>query len=367
MPHRLLSLDGWRALAILAVLLSHATMRPTLAPAAVGDFLTGTPFRGDVGVNVFFCISGFLITTLLMREEADSGRVRWLRFLGRRALRLLPVYFAYVLAVVGLWSMRQQPWDFWQLAPSLTFTVEIWSPGAWSWPLAHFWSLSVEQQFYLVWPLLFIVVPPDRRVPFVAALTLTLPLLRGGLYLTHQLQPLALPMLRSADFLLMGGLAALLQRPLGGWLKKHPRAAAGSLVFALGLWTVNHHATSFGVPVPVRFAFERVVAIPLMAAGFTLAIAATALAPSGLLVRVLNSRPLVWLGTISYSTYVWQQLLLDPTLPSPKWWQRFPANLFLAVAAGAASYYLWERWFLRLKRPLASRQPSTRAAAPVAV
>ena len=141
---KLPSLDGWRAVSIGLVLVQHSTMAAGFPPAL-------TPWikrfdLGSLGVQFFFVISGFLITWLLLQEQARHGRISLKHFYLRRALRILPVYFFY-LFVLGCLTRYEQPGYLW--AANLTFTTNyFWPPEG----TAHFWSLGVEEQFYLLWP-----------------------------------------------------------------------------------------------------------------------------------------------------------------------------------------------------------------------
>jgi peptidoglycan/LPS O-acetylase OafA/YrhL len=152
--HYLPTLDGWRAVAILAVLCCHAGW-PTAALA---------PY-GAMGVSVFFALSGFLITRRLM----DERRIDLKDFYRRRAFRILPPIVVYlaVVAVLGL-GLRVIPMDRSQLLASLFFYRNYLTPPvSQGWYTGHFWSLAVEEHFYLVWPVLLSIVG-FRRARWVA-------------------------------------------------------------------------------------------------------------------------------------------------------------------------------------------------------
>ena len=149
--HRRPALDGVRAVAVAAVVAYHL------------DALQG----GFVGVDVFFVMSGYLITTLLMRERSHTGAISLRAFWGRRIRRLWPLAWAVLLAVaaaglVGVWDADQQRRLPGQTAASLLNVANWWqlTHGGYTElfvapsPLRHFWSLAVEEQFYLAWPLL---------------------------------------------------------------------------------------------------------------------------------------------------------------------------------------------------------------------
>src|ERR1017187_6342941 len=145
---RLPSLDGWRAISIMMVLGAHAEHTNGFPNAfhAIFKWL----FDGTLGVLFFFVISGFLITWLLVFENDRSGHINLKHFYARRALRILPVYYAFILTLVclQLFTVYTQSVSAW--IGNLTFTTNFVTANVW--PSGHLWSLSVEEQFYLLWP-----------------------------------------------------------------------------------------------------------------------------------------------------------------------------------------------------------------------
>ena len=148
---RLPSLDGLRAISIFLVLLGHAggTHGLVRLDLGIGDY-------AHLGVVVFFVISGFLITRLLLSEHAKKGQVSLQRFYTRRALRLFPASYTYIACITLLWLsgiLHLEPRDLWH---AVTYTVN-YLPGR-TWQVGHLWSLSVEEQFYLLFPVLLILL-----------------------------------------------------------------------------------------------------------------------------------------------------------------------------------------------------------------
>ncbi|HSV12970.1 MAG TPA: acyltransferase, partial [Tepidisphaeraceae bacterium] len=139
---RLPSLDGLRAVSIALVLLQHASLTPSFpfALAPLGD--------AGFGVHIFFVISGFIITLLLLDEERENDGISLKRFYLRRMVRILPVFWTFLL--IMLLARRIYVGEFFQAA-TFTAGMGLWStPGTWN--TAHGWSLAVEEQFYLLWP-----------------------------------------------------------------------------------------------------------------------------------------------------------------------------------------------------------------------
>jgi peptidoglycan/LPS O-acetylase OafA/YrhL len=163
---RIPSLDGLRAISIIFVIFAHTAGGMNL-PEWVGRLELSL---GPFGVRIFFAISGFLITSLLLYEKNKRGEISLSAFYKRRALRILPVYYFYILTVlvldrfVGPTSIA--PSSFFGAA---TFTTRLW--GDWrhndfpssDWPLFHTWSLSVEEQFYLLWPIVLCLLTSRHK------------------------------------------------------------------------------------------------------------------------------------------------------------------------------------------------------------
>ncbi len=160
-------LDGLRAVSILLVILSHV----------VENGFNGAWSLGPVGVTSFFVISGFLITLLLLRERRKTGNISIPGFYQRRALRILPAYAAlmggiFILQVTGWYTIPGSSW-----IRALTYT-SCFSLLSMATVLAHTWSLSVEEHFYLLWPVLFKYCRPRQAVVLLSAYIALAPLVR---------------------------------------------------------------------------------------------------------------------------------------------------------------------------------------------
>ncbi|MFE3599399.1 acyltransferase family protein [Streptomyces sp. NPDC059142] len=299
-----LDIQGLRAVAVGLVVLSHAGV------AQVSG--------GYIGVDVFFVISGFLITSLLLRELATTGRVSVRSFYARRALRLLPVS-SLVIAVTlgGAWlflskaRLAEYAGDAlasalyavnFRLAASGTDYLAQNGPPS---PLQHFWSLAVEEQFYLVWPLLLLltwrITRGRRRLAAVPLGVVCLGSFAAGVLLTDSSAPWAY----FASFTRAWELGAGALLALGaGRLERLPAALAAPLTW-LGLGCVTLAALSYDdtTPFPGHHALLPVAGTVLVLAG------GCAPAPHGA-GWLLGRRPLVWLGGLSYGWYLWHWPLL---------------------------------------------------------
>jgi peptidoglycan/LPS O-acetylase OafA/YrhL len=347
---RISSLDGLRAVSIAYVVIAHVFgdggPEPTALPLA---FLAPL---GTLGVRIFFVISGFLITTLLVREQAAVGRISLTGFYARRTLRIFPACYLYV-AVVAILSAFQvlvlKPHD---LAFATTYTMS-YAPSP-SWWVLHLWSLSCEEQFYLLWP--GVLALGGRRWAERAAWAAIVgpPLFRVAWWMVFA-TPLAVGRsFPAVDALATGCLCALRQddwapvtrRWRDGYLWILATAAVALILFPQDV------LPRFAGRV-VRFAFNTL--LNAVIAGWMLG-SVTSVA-RGPMTRLLNTAPLIRLGVLSYSLYLWQQLFVG--------FRGLGSVVVIAASLAAAlcSYSLVEGPLLRLRgrlRPTAALQ----AAAP---
>ena len=336
------SLDGLRAVSIALVLLGH--LRGTRGFArldlGVGDY-------GHLGVVVFFVISGFLITRLMLSEQTKSGRVSLGLFYARRVLRLFPASYAFITVVWLLWAtglIHLQATDIWH---AVTYTVN-YLPGR-SWQIGHLWSLSVEEQFYFIWPCAFVLLVTPRRAGWAAAAVIVFgPVARSAAWLflrgTPDYDLEFFPMV--ADCLASGCLLAFVSGWLEGkrWYLQLFRPAYSAGLVALILM-INRYEGYTVVSVFGTSVVNLSLAILIHRSVYCFR------DPIG---RVLNWRPVAFVGVLSYSLYLWQQLFLNRN--STAWINAFPQNLALAIAAALGSYFLLEKPFLKLRSRLRGRE-----------
>jgi peptidoglycan/LPS O-acetylase OafA/YrhL/lysophospholipase L1-like esterase len=305
-------LDGIRALAVLAVLATHAGI----------PFLPG----GFVGVDVFFVLSGFLITSLLYDELVVTGRIDLGGFWTRRARRLLPAALVMIVAVVAARALFVP--DSVAALRGDAIATALWS-GNWRWalqgtdyfaqggtpsPLQHTWSLAVEEQFYLVWPLLLLACCAVRRRRLLA---LSLAGVAVSALATYVLARVASPGRvyfgtdTRAQQLLVGAALAALLAPTWRWRAatrlgmRSPQPAGRRplpLVLSIcGLAALTGVATAAdGAPGEFRHGLLLLTAL----AGAAL-VAGVVLDSGQPVARLLSTRPLVGIGRISYGLYLW--------------------------------------------------------------
>jgi len=343
------ALDGLRGISILAVLAYHSGLLP----------------GGFVGVDLFFALSGFLITRLLVAEHEQMGRIRLLDFWARRALRLLPALGAAVGLAVVVSRAIEMPLEPLWIAATLLYAGNLLIGYGHVYPiglLSHGWSLGMEEQFYLVWPLLVALAMRwgVRGVGLVAAALSLGPAIWRSLYVAgHPGNPYSDPELWTRvyfapdmrfDAIALGCLAG------AGWsFLSTPGRRADLVALGTGLlgavWLAD---------VCLNAEIGTLVSQPLLFSATSLASTAivVAAARETRLLRPLEWMPLVALGRISYGLYLYHVIVfvgLDAWPVAVRW--------LVAIGLAAASFQVWERPFLRLKRRFARPVEGASAAA----
>ena len=339
------TLDGWRAIAIGLVLVDH-TVNSTACAAGSLQWC-GRITVGQTGVNLFFGISGFLICSRLLQEFQRTQRISLAGFYIRRAFRILPPALLYLATMTTLALTRQILVSKAELVGSLLFFRNYlgFESGFYT---AHFWSLSLEEQFYLFWPTLLIgllALPRRWGAPCAAGLALAVAgwrhasLGRALMMYGHLPPGFVFRTGVRADGLLLGAALALALRSGAVRLERAPGWMWASLL-VIYIAVVSH----FGMQPTI---WESAL-VPVL-------IAWTAYHPAAVPSRILEWPALSWVGRISYGLYIWQQFFfpwahIAAPLPAV---QRSPLGIPAALACAAASYYLLERPALRLGHRLA--------------
>jgi peptidoglycan/LPS O-acetylase OafA/YrhL len=334
------SLDGLRALSVFAVILGHTR----------SAFLDRIPFRGafrngDHGVAVFLVISGFLITHLLLKELRQEGQINLKRFYLRRTFRIFPPFYVYllVIALLGWWQVVYVTPETMAAAATYTWNYlripDIWIVG-------HSWSLSLEEQFYLLWPACMKFF--SRRTNFkiaIAVIALSPAIRVATYYAWPEMRGYTTTMLHTRlDTLMVGCFLSLAIDLNAGqrWrrLALHPAVPILAILFFLF------------VDPPIEQRWDGRYLLPLGLSLENLAVGAilvyAVFRHRSLLGRFLNWRVLRHFGRISYSLYLWQQLFTGPyTRP-------FPMNFLGMVVCAELSYFLVERPSFRIRERLAA-------------
>jgi len=345
LPSRIPSLDGLRALSITLVIVGHS-VDSLNAPI----FLHHLMHLGNFGVRCFFIISGFLITTLLLKEHEKTGGISMKGFYIRRALRILPPSLAYIGIVAVCCALGWLTLKHGDLAHALTYTMNYhYNPAHW---FRHLWSLSVEEQFYLLWPALLWLAGARRGMRVAWCVVVASPVLRAVMLILFHASNSAMTKHFEAnmDILATGCLLSMNFNRIGKihWYRQFQMskffwvAAAGLVVVGHGLFIVN----------PASF---YIIGQTVANLGAVLCIDWFIRNSDKNIGRLLNWRPVVFIGALSYSLYLWQKAFLNPEWPVhawPAWPAKLPMNLVLAFGMAILSYYVVEQPFLKLKRLL---------------
>ncbi len=332
-------IGGLRAVAVFLVIFDHSGI--WWAP-------------GGLGVLIFFVISGFLITWLLLKEDERSGTVSLKRFYARRSLRIFPAFYTYALIALSLLAVLGKQINWPQTIASLLYVANYYQAinGDPNTVLSHTWSLGIEEQFYLLWPVIFVVL---RRRPLllmrvtVAAIG-TVWIYRFVLkYVFHIWQGYFYEAFDTRmDHLLMGCLLALAlfhTRGRGAWSSVFERPLFAALTVILLVlsaaaelhWQDAYRDTYGFIVNPVLCALLIPQLISLRTAS---------------LVRWLEWKPIKYLGSISYSLYLYQQLILG-TVRKALQFTSYPlqvtASVGVLIIVASCSYWLVEKPLLRMK------------------
>jgi peptidoglycan/LPS O-acetylase OafA/YrhL len=327
---RIPTLDGWRGIAILLVIATH------FQSGIIGHPIVGLPWMnlGQHGVGIFFVLSGYLITTQLLQDE----KINLKRFYLRRFFRLMSCAWTYLLFVeilaliLGTHLIGKDAWSCLFFFRNYYPALETGSNTL----TGHFWSLSLEEQFYLVWPSLLVIVRRRWALPLASAGVTSCTIFRLFHWQQYETALLYLRTEVRADALLVGCILALLleRRAIKEWIECYGKFAFWLCIPPLA-WDVYHYQLLIPLSESILFAIM---------------IACTSQNPNSAPSRVLEWQHLKFTGLMSYSIYMWQDIFLRNN------WG-FYGPILLVVAA-FASWLLVERPCIRLGRLVEKRLAS---------
>jgi peptidoglycan/LPS O-acetylase OafA/YrhL len=357
-PAYLPTLDGWRAVAILNVMICHASDALYHADGSYPNmFLHALTRHGALGVDIFFGISGFLICSRLLTEHRHRGNISLKRFYVRRFFRILPPYVTYLaglalLATMGLVRVSPQAWWSCLLFYRNYLPVSVFGTHY----TGHFWSLAVEEHFYLLWPGLLVFAGITRARKLVVILAGLIAAWRVWEF-RHQWLDHLIPGVGffprtdiRLDGLLWGcWMALMLNDPI--WHDRITRWLSPGVWLSLA--AVFIACVRFQPPLAMMW---QSILIPLLLAG-------TVLRPDALIGRILETTPLRWIGQISYSLYLWNSLFfagMENPHPLPLGGlQQLPWSIVPVFACASLSYYLVEQPLIRLGHSLSNWSSQT--------
>jgi len=343
------SLNGLRALSIISVLIQHISMNVDLfCGYKVPYWLKPVTLflqDGQLGVNIFFVISGFLITTLLLDEENTNSKVSLCNFYVRRILRIFPAYYFLLLIYFILQSFQVVDIGFGSWITAITFTKYF------NWQLdsltGHAWSLSIEEHFYVFWPLVFVYLPKYRKT-IAIAIILFVPIVRVFFYFNPVSWINDLTFFTRIDSIATGCLFAQYKDVVVEKVKIHSikvftvssfvvffTPAIDKIVNKLGLGVISiPFGTTHGTIVNFAISFLMFYFV---------------FVSRGILYKLLNFSGINYIGKLSYSIYLWQQIFI---FGASYLFIAYPLNLFLVFIAAVFSYHFIEIPFLKLRRHL---------------
>ncbi len=311
--------------------------------------------RGGFGVDLFFGISGLLICARLLDERERTGGFSLGSFYIRRVFRILPPAFAYLaivglLAIAGVIAVSPREW-----LSSVFFSRNyIVMPDGAGWYTGHFWSLAVEEHFYLIWPTALLMMGSDRARRYLPGIAIAVAVWRVvDFHFFHgQIWPGVLNdniyerTDTRFDGLLWGcWIALIVSRPAYRAILTRRLSATVTACLIAAL------IACIALNPPLQMAWESFL-VPVILAG-------TVLNPTMLFSRILEVSLMRWIGRISYSLYIWQQLFLVRSgIPRPLPFgrvQEWPLNILAVFVCASASYYLLERPLVALGHSLSAR------------
>lgn len=345
---RIPTLDGWRALSILLVIGGHLVNYRYLE----GDKSALAGYLAVLGVKVFFVISGFLIAGLALNEEAATGTLSMTGFYRRRVFRILPAYFVYLGTVLALslsgWISQAPAGVGWASvfvcnAPSLDC----------GWFVGHTWSLAYEEQFYLLFPLLFVLTPRARKAPLFAAIHVFLavtPVLTL-LALANTPQWSAYRTIASHFGCISAGVLFAHYRDGLAAPGKYRSVLSACAALCVAACVVVASGAVGHLSYQIRISIEALV-LPLSIAWLIL----RATVNRGYFSAMLDWPPLRYVGKISFSLYLWQQLFTASPSISP------PFSALWLIPAAVLSYHLIEQPMVKLGRRTSRKARTSKLA-----
>jgi peptidoglycan/LPS O-acetylase OafA/YrhL len=315
------TLNGWRAIAVLLVIAAHSLEMMQNSGTSIGSLAVSVFSHAGVGVDIFFAISGYLICTLLLQEKSSDGSINLPAFYTRRAFRILPPLIVYLAAITALRASNLLPMVSVRELLASIFFVRNYFEG--SWYTAHFWSLAIEEHFYMFVPIMLASFSWKNSLRFALAIVVACALVR--LY-ESGIPDLKVEFRTEArlDAIMYGAIAALLVFKFRPALEEHLSA---SVILGIGLFAI---IICYLLPyMPVRR-----TALAMM---MPVLIVYTAFNYRNAIGQFLESGPLQWVGKLSYSLYVWQMLFLTGGDRPMPFVQGFPVAFIFIIGCASAS------------------------------
>jgi peptidoglycan/LPS O-acetylase OafA/YrhL len=347
--------DGLRAFSILLVVLNHLGMDEWWPQTEFFNTRFFQLFSGNAGVNVFFTLSGFLITMILIREKEAKGRINFKHFFIRRFLRLLPSLIIFYLMVFVLMATGFVDAEYIGLLVSMFYLYNFVPELFYIPELGHTWSLALEEQFYFTWPFVLNWFYKGKKIPYIliAGVLICVVAMYAGLHwyipFEHdgKVHSLLQDGFKPHRFFLPAVAPILIGCVLAYWISRHGSNLKKLILknnAVTLLKVVVLYCAGLYLPVsmlPVAFIFQ--------AMGVAILLAWLYYHQDAKFTSALEWAPLVYIGKISYGIYVYQGLFLTTGPTGELLIQQFPLNIFLVAILAILSYHFVEKPVLKLK------------------
>lgn len=332
MAGKIKGLDGLRAISVLFVIMSHAEAWQALG---ITSGAVRSALSAQTGVNIFFVLSGFLITYLLIKEKEATGKIDIISFIKRRALRIFPLYYLAIFFLMYMNYTGRANIPNCSFVYALTYTINFYPKECAYSAMSHFWSLSVEEHFYLFWPIIFCL---GKRVAMLmaGAVAIACVIIGTSLYPDNQNYymnrwtfPAMLPILAGCILAFICTIPSIVAVAKD---KTSSSILLVSIVFGVATPAfINSDVIwLFSVCMLVLYIFHN---------------------QESMLVKALEFKPLAVLGVISYRLYVWQGIFTGNgpyrsggTFPPP-----VDIGVWLTFIVAPLSYVFFEKPIMRLK------------------
>lgn len=331
--------DGLRAISILFVILTHLGIYSTLPDTPFIKERLLLLISGTTGVQIFFTISGFLITTILLKELNKYGSINFLNFFIKRFLRLLPPLLIFYLVIAFLMSQHLIKTTYVGFLYSFFYVYNFVPLKYYVSELGHTWSLAVEEQYYFIWPFFLSYIKSFKyRILFIFIFVIAsvfivyyfskIPSIADKYKYTRFFIP-------AASSIFIGALISIINNRVEklDFLKKN-NLYISFLFFFFPLYApkiylqISFILQSLGVGLFLLWIYNH---------------------QASRVTRVLNTKLMTYIGKISYGLYVYQGLFLRTGPGGKLWIQHFPQNIFLTIIVSILSYHFIEKYFLGFK------------------
>jgi peptidoglycan/LPS O-acetylase OafA/YrhL len=341
--------DGLRAISIIFVLLTHLGIYSVIKE---NKFLEKNYnlFSGSTGVMIFFTISGFLITSLLLKEKKSNGRINLKYFFIRRFLRLLPPLLIFFLAVFLLMFFNFLPSDYLALLISFFYLYNFVPYIHYTRELAHTWSLGVEEQFYFLWPFVINRIKTIKTGLLISAFIILCCIVLNFIYLLPIYFNGSAHFLTNYFFVDRWFIPACLPIMIGSFtsiilheyeIHFHSKIHKNYLFLALSIFIFVAQLFIPGISIHYIKLFQPI--------GISCLLLWIYFNQSNFLVNLLELKPISFLGKISYGVYVFQGLFLRNGPGGRLAIQQYPLNVILVFLFAILSYYFVEKRIMKFK------------------